>query len=63
LAFVSAAAASLRRKRFFLKKEAKTFCEFAYAVRQRETPIAKVFWFFFSKKNRFLPGVDRTARV
>jgi spore germination protein len=42
------------RKRFFLKKEAKTFCELAYAVRPRGRPITKVFWFFSSEKNCFL---------
>jgi hypothetical protein len=35
-------------KRFFLKKEAKTF------ARLSRTSQAKVFWFFFSKKNSYL---------
>jgi hypothetical protein len=39
------------RKRFFLKKEAKTFASLARALTQRARQRAKVFWFFFSKKN------------
>jgi hypothetical protein len=42
------------RKRFFLKKEAKTFISKAAHRRNAETIIAKVFWFLFSKKNRCL---------
>jgi hypothetical protein len=41
-------------KRFFVKKEAKTFSIWAGALRQRARQ-GKVFWFFFSKKNRYLP--------
>jgi mannan endo-1,4-beta-mannosidase len=41
-------------KRFFLKKEAKTFCSLAYTLRQRIRQVTTVFWFFFSKKNCFL---------
>jgi hypothetical protein len=40
-------------KRFFLKKEAKTFIHWLRAVpREREAKRIEVFWFFFSKKNR-----------
>jgi hypothetical protein len=43
------------RKRFFLKKEAKTFANGAVQrqrrMRRAAGPVAKVFWFFFSKKN------------
>jgi len=62
-------------KRFFLKKEAKTFFQFsivgwaalqpiaqarngalfAAGIDRQPTKSAKVFWFFFSKKNRCLP--------
>jgi hypothetical protein len=43
------------RKRFFLKKAAKTLA--SWPIRQPpNNPLrTKVFWFFFSKKNRFLP--------
>jgi hypothetical protein len=40
------------RKRFFLKKEAEIFFHQARAVRRRVRVRRKVFWFFFSKKNR-----------
>jgi hypothetical protein len=43
------------RRRFFLKKEAKTFATLGTGCRYAPNKIAKVFWFFFSKKNRFLP--------
>jgi hypothetical protein len=39
------------RKRFFLKKEAKTFAPLSRAPQQARDSKAKVFWFFFSKKN------------
>jgi hypothetical protein len=46
-----------REKRFFLKKEAKTFATGAAHGRGRMRRAvgagAKVFWFFFSKKNFF----------
>jgi hypothetical protein len=42
-------------KRFFLKKEAKTFIHWALPVDPDSDKWIKVFWFFFSKKNRFLP--------
>jgi hypothetical protein len=49
----SKAKLSEERKRFFLKKEAKTFAN--YSARSNAVSIiAKVFWFFFSKKNRLL---------
>ena len=38
-------------KRFFLKKEAKTFTNWGARQPQRASQGAKVFWFFFSKKN------------
>jgi hypothetical protein len=37
-----------------LKKEAKTFEIQVARCRNTHTKIAKVFWFFFSKKNFFL---------
>jgi hypothetical protein len=41
-------------KRFFLKKEAKTFIHWLRALPgEREAKRIEVFWFFFSKKNRF----------
>ncbi len=43
-------------KRFFLKKEAKTFYPFAVLPPWRgQSKLIKIFWFFFSKKNHFLP--------
>jgi hypothetical protein len=41
------------RKRFFLKKEAKTFLNWRTYWGDGGAASAKVFWFFFSKKNRF----------
>jgi hypothetical protein len=43
------------RKRIFLKKEAKTFANCGTRRINANSPGAKVFWFFFSKKNRLLP--------
>jgi hypothetical protein len=40
-----------KRKDFFLKKEAKTFATLSRARRRLRDSVAKVFWFFFSKKN------------
>jgi porin len=40
---------------FFEKKNQKTFGILAWVVRRRVPPVSKVFWFFFSKKNCFLP--------
>jgi hypothetical protein len=40
-------------KRFFLNKEAKTFANVALRQPHRKPLIAKVFWFFFSKKNAY----------
>jgi hypothetical protein len=41
------------RKRFFFeKKKQKTSVHWSLA----QAPRIKVFWFFFSKKNRFLPS-------
>jgi hypothetical protein len=43
------------RKDFFLKKEAKTFHPLASPSPGRgRSQWMKVFWFFFSKKNRLL---------
>jgi hypothetical protein len=42
-------------KRFFLKKEAKTFAYWCARCRSLNAMRTKVFWFFFSKKNRLLP--------
>jgi hypothetical protein len=39
------------RKDFFLKKEAKTFPTSGTRCRTTHPKKAKVFWFFFSKKN------------
>jgi hypothetical protein len=39
------------RKRFFLEKEAKTFAHWGTRCVHRVPQCAKVFWFFFSKKN------------
>jgi hypothetical protein len=40
------------RKRFFLKKEAKTFCSLARVLRQRQHLIIKSFLVLFFKKER-----------
>jgi hypothetical protein len=42
------------RKHFFLKKEAKTFAPWCARWRNARAKTAKVFWFFFPKKNCFL---------
>jgi hypothetical protein len=39
---------------FFEKKKQKTFAIWAEPARRVRSQVAKVFWFFFSKKNRFL---------
>jgi hypothetical protein len=45
-----------------LKKEAKNFCSTGFGLAAEAQPkFVKVFWFFFSKKNRFpccLPSVE-----
>jgi hypothetical protein len=42
---------------FFEKKKQKTFVRFGFGLSGEDRPrLAKVFWFFFSKKNRFLPS-------
>jgi hypothetical protein len=46
--------ASVARKRFFLKKEAKTFAYWCARRGSLSTMRTKVFWFFFSKKNCWL---------
>jgi hypothetical protein len=43
-------------KTFFLKKEAKTFATSGARCGNAYTVEPKVFWFFFSKKNCFLPS-------
>jgi len=40
------------RKHFFLKKEAKTFCDVARAARQRQALMEKSFLVLFFKKER-----------
>jgi hypothetical protein len=48
---------SAARKRFFLKKEAKTFpywCARCGSLNALNAMRTKVFWFFFSKKNCLL---------
>jgi hypothetical protein len=45
---------SQRRKRFFLKKEARTFANLCTRWIDANALVAKVFWFFFSKKNCLL---------
>jgi hypothetical protein len=43
-----------RKDFFFEKKKQKTFARLGRAYPDRARPkFAKVFWFFFSKKNRF----------
>jgi len=52
--------------RFFLKKEAKTFANWRWLPWRRQPQVEKVFWFFFSKKNRFLsllPHAAESTRV
>jgi hypothetical protein len=46
---------SMQKKSFFFeKKKQKTFDCFGFGLSGRAQPkVAKVFWFFFSKKNRF----------
>jgi hypothetical protein len=43
-----------RRKRFFLKKEAKTLATWRTGRFGYNPLAANVFWFFLSKKNRLL---------
>jgi hypothetical protein len=45
---------SKKKEFFFEKKNQKTFAYWAYALRQRARPLAKVFASFFKKK-LFLP--------
>jgi hypothetical protein len=47
-------ASEVGRQRFFLKKEAKTFVIWRARWGNAHVLVAKVFWFFFSKKNRFI---------
>ena len=42
-------------KRFFLKKEAKTFAQLSRTRQRVRDSLTRVFWFFFAKKNCFLP--------
>jgi hypothetical protein len=45
-----------RKACFFEKKQQKTFDHFGFGLSGLAQPsFAKVFWFFFSKKNCFLP--------
>jgi hypothetical protein len=43
-----------RKQFFFEKKNQKTFDCLVCTELQRSLQVAKVFWFFFSKKNYFL---------
>jgi hypothetical protein len=46
-----------RRKVFFFeKKKQKTFGRLSRTLPAAHAKVKKVFWFFFSKKNRFLPA-------
>jgi hypothetical protein len=46
-----------RKHFFFVKKKQKTFVRFGCGLSEdREPRLAKVFWFFFFKKERFLFG-------
>jgi hypothetical protein len=48
---------SIRKNLLFLKKKKqKNFCSFSPRPFRPSGPLAKVFWFFFSKKNAFLPS-------
>jgi hypothetical protein len=51
-------------KRFFLKKEAKTFATWRARGINAHAKFSKVFWFFFSKKNSSLANraTRRTAK-
>jgi hypothetical protein len=53
------------RKRFFLKKEAKTSAYWRARYGSLNAMRTKVFWFFFSKKNclLFSSGEDRKRRL
>jgi len=52
-----------RRKHFFFeKKKQKTFGRLSRAYPADVRQGIKVFWFFFSKKNGFLPLVTRSRR-
>jgi hypothetical protein len=46
-----------------LKKEAKTFAGLSRTRRRVRDSAAKVFWFFFSKKNNFLNRIKKAARL
>jgi hypothetical protein len=42
------------KKALLFEKRSKNFCNFVRALHQRARLVAKVFWFFFSKKERLL---------
>jgi hypothetical protein len=44
---------------FFEKRKQKTFAPLAPSLKPPRRPGAKVFWFFFSKKNNFLAFVSQ----
>jgi hypothetical protein len=44
-----------------LKKEAKNFYPAVAVLSGSVSQVAKVFWFFFSKKNRFLSATRPSA--
>jgi hypothetical protein len=49
---------------FFEKQQQKTFGRFGFGAAVDAQPRgSKVFWFFFSKKNRFLPLVFASAGI
>jgi hypothetical protein len=59
--------AEVRKTSFCEQKEAKKLYDLGQSLRRRRCPTqpakgAEVFWFFFSKKNRFLlPGTSQTT--
>jgi uncharacterized OB-fold protein len=54
---------SAARKRFFLKKEAKTFAYWCARCGSLHAMRTKVFWFFFSKKNCLLSSSSRGSAM
>jgi hypothetical protein len=48
---------------FFEKKKQKTFVTFGWSMWRLRAKVPKVFWFFFSKKNFFLPGLPSHSLV
>jgi hypothetical protein len=53
--WITCVKASGRKVFFFEKKQQKTFGRFGFGLAGKAQPrLAKVFWFFFSKKSGFL---------